>query len=61
MDNQKDNKIKFCKSCNKKTNHILCGFGTPNSFVGNARYECIECRKQTNKPTKQNEETNKRN
>lgn len=43
---RKDRKIMKCKKCGKKTEHILRGFGTPGSFVGNARWCCLECEKK---------------
>ena len=38
------NKIKYCKKCKKKTEHLRCGFGSVGGLVGNARDECIICR-----------------
>ena len=39
------NKMKRCKKCRRKTEHMLRGFGKPNSIVGNARWSCLECEK----------------
>ncbi len=36
----KDIKKLFCNKCKKKTKHLRCGFGTPGSLVGNARWRC---------------------
>jgi len=44
MDNYK--KLMKCKKCKKKTEHIRRGFGSPGSFVGNARWCCLECEKK---------------
>lgn len=40
----KDEIVRYCKKCKKKTVHLLCGFGIPGGMSGNARYECKECR-----------------
>ena len=39
----KDKKIKYCKTCKKKTEHIKRGFGTPGGLCGNGRYSCKIC------------------
>ena len=35
--------IKKCKKCERKTEHIKRGFGTPGSLSGNARWCCLNC------------------
>jgi hypothetical protein len=40
-----DRKIKKCKFCKRKTNHIKRGFGSVGGLTGNARWECLECKK----------------
>lgn len=42
----RDRKMKKCKKCGEKTEHILRGFGSPGSFLGNARWDCLECNKK---------------
>jgi hypothetical protein len=43
----KDTKIKFCKKCKKKTEHLKCGFGTPGSLCGNGRWRCLICKEES--------------
>ena len=42
----KDIKIKYCPKCSTKTLHIISGFGTPGSLVGNARWRCTKCKQE---------------
>ena len=39
---QKD--VRYCKKCKKITPYLKCGYGTPGSFVGNARFRCLVCK-----------------
>lgn len=41
-----EKKILFCKKCNKKTEHLKCGFGTPGGLTGNGRYRCLKCKEE---------------
>lgn len=43
MGEKRDRENLYCKKCGKKTLHKKCGFGTPGSMCGNARYECLTC------------------
>jgi len=38
-----ETKLKYCKKCKKKTEHIRRGFGTPGGLTGNARDCCKIC------------------